>query len=34
MNRSGQLPNLDKLFKDEEEQDFTPHGGYVTRQII
>ncbi|KAK0080924.1 hypothetical protein PV325_013084 [Microctonus aethiopoides] len=27
MNRSGQLPNLDKLFKDEEEQDFTPHGG-------
>ncbi|KAK0179286.1 hypothetical protein PV327_005051 [Microctonus hyperodae] len=27
MNRSGQLPNLEKLFKDEEEQDFTPHGG-------
>lgn len=29
MSRTNQLPNLDKLFKDDDEQDFTPLiGGY------
>ncbi|KAF7997232.1 hypothetical protein HCN44_005509 [Aphidius gifuensis] len=27
MSRSSQLPNLDKIFKDDEEHDFTPTGG-------
>jgi hypothetical protein len=29
MNASGQLPNLDKIFRDDDEPDFIPSGGYV-----
>ncbi|XP_011302306.1 FK506-binding protein 15-like [Fopius arisanus] len=27
MSRSNQLPNLDKLFRDDDDQEFTPQGG-------
>lgn len=29
MSAPNQLPNLDKIFRDEDEPDFVPSGGYV-----
>lgn len=29
MSAQNQLPNLDKIFRDEDEPDFVPSGGYV-----
>lgn len=29
MSAQNQLPNLDKIFRDDDEPDFVPSGGYV-----
>jgi len=30
MSAQNQLPNLDKIFRDDDEADFVPSGGYVS----
>lgn len=33
MSAQNQLPNLDKIFRDDDEPDFVPSGGYVLEYL-